>query len=306
MNVVEIKNVSKKYDLKTVVNSLSLDLKKGECFGFLGPNGAGKSTTMKMLSCEILPTNGDIFILGLNTFKNPVAVKRKIGIVPQDDGLDTDFNVIDNLLLFASYYNIDEEIAYKRSVDLLRTMRLEEQSDKTLEALSGGMKRRLAIARGLINNPEIVLLDEPTTGLDPQARIWLWDYFQTLKKNDITLILTTHYMEEAEKICDRIAIMDHGKILAIGTPKDLIKNHIGYEVVELQIAPNEVSYFVNKLNSLNIMSNNYGDTLSVFLRDKQTSKFILDLIPSAKVQIRLPTLNDVFLKLAGHNLREDN
>lgn len=303
--VVEIKNLTKQYDQKTVVNHISLDIRKGECFGFLGPNGAGKSTTMKMLSCETTITSGELFILGLNSKKNPVEVKRKIGVVPQDDGLDTDFNVIENLLLFGSYYSLPEKIVQQRAYDLLRTMRLDEYSHHSLETLSGGMKRRLSIARGMIHHPEIIFLDEPTTGLDPQARIWIWEFFKKLKEKNSTLILTTHYMEEAERICDRIAIMDHGKILAVGVPKELIQEYIGQEVVELEIRKQDLDYYVNKLNQKKFESHSYGEILSVFVKEPHSSREVLDLIASSNIQIRKATLSDVFLKLAGHQLRDE-
>lgn len=302
---IEIKDLTKKYDDRVAVDGINLEIYKGECFGLLGPNGAGKTTTMKMMYCSALVSSGELYVLGLNVKKNYREIKSRIGVVPQEDGLDPDFTVIENLLVYASYHNIPQAEADLRAQALLRLMKLEEYQDRSVETLSGGMKRRLAIARGLINSPEVIFLDEPTTGLDPQARIWIWDFFKHLKSEKSTLVLTTHYMEEAEQMCDRVAIMDNGKILTIGKPKDLIRELIGKEVVEFDTNPVDLNYYLGRLRAEGYSYQVIKDTVSVLVKEHQEGRKVVDLIASDKIFIRKPTLNDVFLKLAGHQLRDE-
>lgn len=302
---IEIKDLTKQYDDKVVVNGLSLEIFKGECFGLLGPNGAGKSTTMKMMYCSALVTSGELFVLGLNVKKNYREIKSRIGVVPQEDGLDPDFTVLENLLVYSSFHEIPKEEALLRAQSLLRLMKLEGYQDRSVETLSGGMKRRLTIARGLLNQPEIIFLDEPTTGLDPQARVWIWDFFRQMKAQKSTLVLTTHYMEEAEQMCDRVAIVDHGRILTIGTPKDLIRDLIGKEVVEFESNPVDLQYYLGRLRDEGYTYQVIKDTVSVLVKEHQQGRRVVDLIASDKIFIRKPTLNDVFLKLAGHQLRDE-
>lgn len=302
---IEIKDLTKKYDDKVVVDRLNLEIFKGECFGLLGPNGAGKSTTMKMMYCSALLTSGELYVLGLNVKKNYREIKSRIGVVPQEDGLDPDFTVLENLLVYSSYHNIPKSEADLRAQALLRLMKLEEYQDRSVETLSGGMKRRLAIARGLINSPEVVFMDEPTTGLDPQARLWIWDFFRHLKSENNTLVLTTHYMEEAEQMCDRVAIIDNGKILTVGKPQDLIKDLIGKEVVEFNTNPVDLNYYLGRLRAEGFAYQVIKDTVSVLVKENQEGRKVIDLIASDKIFIRKPTLNDVFLKLAGHQLRDE-
>lgn len=302
---IEIKDLTKKYDDKVVVDGISLEIFKGECFGILGPNGAGKSTAMKMMYCSALVTSGELYVLGLNVKKNYREIKSRIGVVPQEDGLDPDFTVLENLLVYASFHQIPKDEAAVRAQALLRLMKLEEYQDRSVETLSGGMKRRLAIARGLLNSPEVVFLDEPTTGLDPQARIWIWDFFKHLKSEKSTLVLTTHYMEEAEQMCDRVAIVDNGRILIVGTPRDLIRDLIGKEVVEFDTNPVDLNYYLGRLRAEGYSYQVIKDTVSVLIKDNQEGRRVVDLIASDKIFIRKPTLNDVFLKLAGHQLRDE-
>jgi lipooligosaccharide transport system ATP-binding protein len=302
---IEIKDVTKKYDDRIAVDGISLEIQKGECFGLLGPNGAGKSTMMKMMYCSALVTSGELYVLGLNVKKNYREIKSRIGVVPQEDGLDPDFTVLENLLVYASYHNIIKAEAELRAQALLRLMKLEEYQDRSVETLSGGMRRRLAIARGLMNSPEVIFLDEPTTGLDPQARIWIWDFFKHLKSEKSTLVLTTHYMEEAEQMCDRVAIMDSGKILTVGRPVDLIRELIGKEVVEFDTNPVDLNYYLGRLRAEGYAYQVIKDTVSVLVKEHQEGRKVVDLIASDKIYIRKPTLNDVFLKLAGHQLRDE-
>ncbi|UXR65614.1 ABC transporter ATP-binding protein [Bdellovibrio bacteriovorus] len=302
---IEIKDLTKKYDDKVAVDGINLEIYKGECFGLLGPNGAGKSTTMKMMYCSALVTSGELYVLGLNVKKNYREIKSRIGVVPQEDGLDPDFTVLENLRVYASFHNIPSAEADLRAQALLRLMKLEEYQDRSVETLSGGMKRRLAIARGLINSPEVVFLDEPTTGLDPQARIWIWDFFKHLKSEKSTLVLTTHYMEEAEQMCDRVAIIDDGRILTVGKPRELIRELIGKEVVEFDTNPVDLNYYLGRLRAEGFSYQVIKDTVSVLVKENQEGRRVVDLIASDKIYIRKPTLNDVFLKLAGHQLRDE-
>lgn len=301
---IEIKDLTKKYDDKTAVNGISLEIFKGECFGLLGPNGAGKSSTMRMMYCSSLVTSGELYVLGLNVKKNFREIKSRIGIVPQEDGLDVDFTVLENLLIFARYNGLPQELAEHRSQALLRMMKLDEYQDRSVDTLSGGMKRRLVLARAMLNDPEIIFLDEPTTGLDPQSRAWIWDYFKRLKEQQQTVVLTTHYMEEAEAMCDRVAIVDDGKILAIGKPQDLIAELIGKEVVEFDTKSTDLNYYLGRLKAANFSYQVLNNSVSILIKAEQNTQNALELIASDKITIRRPTLNDVFLKLAGHQLRD--
>ncbi|MFA6131431.1 MAG: ABC transporter ATP-binding protein [Patescibacteria group bacterium] len=302
---VELKDLKKKYDETFVVNGINLEISKGECFGLLGPNGAGKSTTMKMMYCSALVTSGELYVLGLNVKKNYREIKTRIGVIPQEDGLDPDFSVLENLLVYASYHKIPASTATGKANALLREMRLEEYSDRAVDTLSGGMKRRLAIARGLMNSPELLFMDEPTTGLDPQARLWIWDFIKHLKTENSTVVLTTHYMEEAERLCDRVAIMDHGGILTMGKPADLILEHIGIEVVEFETNPVDLNYYLGRLREGGYNYQVIQDTVMILVNPIQEGRKAIELIASDKILIRKPTLNDVFLKLAGHALRDE-
>lgn len=304
-SVIQVKDVVKKYQDKIAVNGISFEIKKGECFGLLGPNGAGKSTLMRLMYGSAQLTDGEMYILGLNIKKNEREVKSRIGVVPQDDGLDSDLNVQENLLMFANYFRIEKSIAYDRATTLIKMMRLSDYQYKSIDTLSGGMRRRLAIARGLINNPEILFLDEPTTGLDPQSRLWIWDFFYKLRSENSNLILSTHYMEEAERICDRIAIIDRGQILDIGSPQELIERHIGKEVVEFECDPKNMAYYTGKLKQAGFTYQIFHHTVNILVQGSQDGRGAMGLISSDRIVIRKPTLNDVFLKLAGHQLRDD-
>lgn len=302
---IEAKHLIKKYGDTVAVNGVDLQIQKGECFGLLGPNGAGKSSLMKMMYCHSLISEGELFVLGLNAKRNFREIKSKIGVVPQENLLDSDFNLIDNLKLFAKYQQIDNDSANEKIRYLLKLLKLESFANHSIETLSGGVQRRLAIARALINSPEIIFLDEPTTGLDPQSRLWLWSFIKQIKEMNGTIFLTTHYIEEAEELCDRIAIMDHGKILCIDNPKALIKKTIGDEIVEFYSNSVDINYYLNRLKELKYEYQVYQNMVLVFLQTGQDSKKIFDVIKSEKVTIRKPTLNDVFLKLAGYNLRDE-
>ena len=301
---IEMKGIIKRYDDKAVIRSLNLQVFQGECFGLLGPNGAGKSTLMKMINCISPVTDGEMFILGLNARSHPKEIKKRIGVVPQEDGLDFDLNVQENISIYGHYYGYDKKSLNQRTLDLLRLVRLEEYADREVSELSGGMKRRLAIARGMIHRPELMILDEPTTGLDPQARLLIWDLLKKLRSEMSTIVISTHYMEEAQQLCDRVAIMDQGRILALGSPKELIQTHIGREVVEFETEPMDLNYYLGRLKERKLTFQVISNVVCVYLQADQTSSMVLEAIASPRITVRTPTLNDVFLKLAGHELRE--
>jgi lipooligosaccharide transport system ATP-binding protein len=301
--VAEARGLTKKYGDKTVVNGISFQIKRGECYGLLGPNGAGKTSSMKMMYGSTPITGGELHILGLDAFTKSSEIKKRIGVVPQDDGLDTDFTVLENLIIYGSYHNLPRDVAESRGRELLRFMSLDEKSLSSVDTLSGGMKRRLALARGMINQPEMLFLDEPTTGLDPQARLHIWDNLRALKKEGMSMVLTTHYMEEAAQLCDRLAIMDNGRFICEGKPKDLIREHIGKEVVEFSCEDKDKKYLVEKVKAqfdYQVIRNRFH----LFIKENQDGKTALGLIPTDDLTIRKATLEDVFLKIAGHDLRD--
>ena len=227
MNVISAAALLRKYGDFTAVNRVDFSIEQGECFGFLGPNGAGKTTVMKMISCFLPPTSGDLLVFGMPVLENPSAIKARLGVMPQEDNLDPDLNVIENLIVYARYFGIGRREAEQRATEFLKFIELGERRKTPIKDLSGGMKRRLMLVRALMNNPEIILLDEPTTGLDPASRRSVWDKMTELKFNNTTLLLTTHYIEEAERLCDRVAIMDRGNIVTVDTPQTLMAAHGG-------------------------------------------------------------------------------
>jgi lipooligosaccharide transport system ATP-binding protein len=227
MKTVTARGLTKDYGPLRAVDAIDFDIEKGECFGFLGPNGAGKTTVMGVIHCFMPPTAGEVRVFGIEVRENPSLIKSRIGVMPQDESLDPDLTVFENLIVYARYFDIPKKISTPAASELLGFVELSERARSPIKDLSGGMKRRLLLARALINNPELLILDEPTVGLDPHSRHAVWDKLQTLKAKGTTLLLTTHYMEEAEKICDRVAIMDSGKIVTIDTPSHLIGGHGG-------------------------------------------------------------------------------
>ena len=298
------KNLFKSFQSVPAVDDISFEIEKGECFGILGPNGAGKSTLMKMIYGHVVPTQGELFVLGLNSKSDMSQIRSKIGVVPQEDGLDVDFNPIENLKIFASYHGIPSDVAEARANHFVAEMKLTEHRFKHVENLSGGMKRRLTLARSLMNHPELLILDEPTTGLDPQARNWIWNYFEDLKANKKTIILTTHYMEEAEVLCDRIAIIDHGKVLDCDTPKNLIKKHIGAEVVEINVGADSL-YWKTQLSSMRITFQDFDKKIFAFFQSAIERQQFISQVQNVYYLTRMANLNDVFLKLAGYQIREN-
>jgi lipooligosaccharide transport system ATP-binding protein len=221
MHIVAAKGLTKDYGALRAVDAIDFGIEKGECFGFLGPNGAGKTTVMGVIHCFMPPTSGEVRVFGIEVRENPSLIKSRIGVMPQDESLDPDLSVFENLIVYARYFDIPKKVSAPAARELLEFVELGDRADSRIKDLSGGMKRRLLLARALINNPELLILDEPTVGLDPHSRHAVWEKLQSLKTKGTTFLLTTHYMEEAEKICDRVAIMDSGKIVTVGTPSVL-------------------------------------------------------------------------------------
>ncbi len=227
MDIITAQKLIKDYNGLRAVDGVDFSIRQGECFGFLGPNGAGKTTVMRIISCYMPPTAGSVTVFGLDVNMHPSEIKLRIGVMPQDNNLDPDLSVIENLLVYARYFDIRKKDALRLARVLLEFVELQDKADVQIDELSGGMKHRLLLARSLVNNPEILILDEPTTGLDPHSRRAVWDKLNHLKRQNTTLLLTTHYMEEAERLCDRVAIMDSGKIVTIDSPSHLMTVHGG-------------------------------------------------------------------------------
>ncbi len=270
-------------------------------FGFLGPNGAGKTTTMRMIQCVSPVTEGELEVLGMDVSTDQREIKSMMGVVPQENNLDMDFTVYENLLVYSRYFDIPRDEAEKRIEELLDFVHLQEKRDVMTESLSGGMKRRLVLARALINRPGILILDEPTVGLDPQARHLIWDKLRGLKKKGVTIVLTSHYLDEVEKLCDRLVVMDYGKILVEGSPAGVIKEYIGSDIIEAEHNPELMACLEKKEVNYEVI----GDTVHIY-PDKamEMSEYLLMECSLAKISARPATLEDVFLKLTGRRLRE--
>lgn len=236
MNVVSAKGLVKDYGSLRAVDAVDFEITRGECFGFLGPNGAGKTTVMRIIYCFMPPTSGEMRVFGMDVTRDPSRIKAKIGVMPQEDNLDPDLTVFENLIVYARYFDIPKKVSSGLASELLGFVDLQEKARVKIGNLSGGMKRRLVLARALINDPELLILDEPTTGLDPHSRHSVWDKLNQLKEKKTTLVLTTHYMEEAERLCDRVAIMDTGRIVTTDSPSSLMRMHGGnLEAVYLKL-----------------------------------------------------------------------
>lgn len=301
--LIRARSLTKCYDGFKAVDSIDFDVYKGECIGFLGPNGAGKTTAVRMIYCFSPVTEGELLVAGMNAATQARQIKNLIGVAPQEDNLDPDFTVIKNLEVYARYFDIPKKEATKRAIGLLKFFRLEEKRDAAIAQLSGGMKRRLIMARALINEPRILLLDEPTTGLDPQGRHLVWDEIRSLKKQGVTIILTTHYMDEAAALCDRLLIIDNGKIIETGTPQSLVKKYVGEEVLEVEYDENIVELFKEEMPDAQVEV--YGDQVRVFSNQPRGAfGKVVKKLPNKTTTIRNANLEDVFLRLTGRKLRE--
>jgi lipooligosaccharide transport system ATP-binding protein len=324
--LIRARGLVKRFGPLTAVDGIDVDVWKGEAFGFLGPNGAGKSSTMRMIGCVSPPSDGELTIMGMDPRRDGPAIRARLGVCPQEDTLDVELNTRENLTTYARYFGIPRRVARQRADELLAFVQLDGRADSKVEPLSGGMKRRLSIARALVNEPEIMMLDEPTTGLDPQARHLVWDRLFRLKQRGVTLVLTTHYMDEAEQLCDRLVVMDGGRIVAEGSPQALIETHATREVVELrfgaagqaseasQAEPNlhhsgveALAAYAGKLDGVGERVEVLPDRILLYTGDGDATVREVaarELNPSG-VLVRRGSLEDVFLHLTGRSLVED-
>ena len=301
--LIKAEKLTKKFGQLVAVDNINFEVMKGKCFGFLGPNGAGKTTTIRMIYCVLPLSSGSLAVADMDVSKQPRAIKAIIGIAPQEDNLDPDFSVLYNLIVYARYFDIPKVEAQTRAKQLLQFIQLEEKSNVLIDELSSGMKRRVVLARALINEPQILILDEPTTGLDPQARHLIWDKVRSLRKQGVTIILTTHYMEEAAQLCDRTLIMDNGKIIEQGKPEALVKKHVGEEVLEVAYDEEIIGYLKKGFPDAKLEIVN--DRVQVF--SNQPRGIFTGLLEKFRYKgaiLRDANLEDVFLKLTGRRLRE--
>ncbi len=299
-------NLKKSYDGFEAVKGVDFEVRRGECFGFLGPNGAGKTTTMKMIYGAVIPTSGELDVAGLDVRRSEREIKRRIGVVPQENNLDDELKVKENLLVYGRYYDLPRKVALRRAAELLDFVQLTEKADSKVEQLSGGMKRRLLIARALINDPEIVVLDEPTTGLDPQARHLVWDRARALAVEGKTLLLTTHYMEEAARLCDRLVIMEGGLIIAEGAPKELVEEHVSPQVLEFWARPQILDKLLPVVEGAADAVERTGEALLAFTAEGDA---LMEEVHNSGIEVentvyRHAGLEDVFLRLTGRRLIE--
>jgi lipooligosaccharide transport system ATP-binding protein len=305
--LIRARGLVKRFGSFTAVDGIDFDLQRGEAFGFLGPNGAGKSSTMRMIGCVSPPSAGELSILGLDPVRDGREIRSRLGVVPQEDTLDVELTVRENLLIYGRYFGLRRDVIRERSERLLEFVQLSDRADDQVEPLSGGMKRRLTIARSLINEPDILLLDEPTTGLDPQARHVVWDRLFRLKQQGVTLVLTTHYMDEAEQLCDRLVVMDARKIAAGGSPRELIERYSTPEVLELRFDPSDHQQAAEKLAGVPAQRQEVlADRVLLYVDDGDSTLAAVrgEGVEPLTSLVRRSTLEDVFLRLTGRQLGE--
>jgi lipooligosaccharide transport system ATP-binding protein len=304
--LIHARGLTKRFGEITAVDAIDFDVAPGESFGFLGPNGAGKTSTMRMIGCVSPATAGTLRILGQDPASDGPKIRARLGVVPQQDTLDTELTVRENLLIYGRYFGLSRSEIAKRADELLDFAQLTERANDQVEHMSGGMKRRLTIARSLINEPELMLLDEPTTGLDPQARHLLWDRLYRLKQRGVTLVLTTHYMDEAEQLCDRLVVMDKAKIVAEGSPRDLIEQYSTREVTELRFKPGVQETLDGKLDGLAERVERLPDRVLLYADDGEAAAAAAHArgLEPETVLVRRSSLEDVFLRLTGRSLIE--
>jgi len=301
---VQAKALVKRFGEFEAVRGIDVEVRPGEAFGFLGPNGAGKSSTMRMIACVSPRSEGDLRVLGMDPDADGPRIRARLGVVPQEDNLDTELTVRQNLHVYGRYFGLSRAQVRQKAIELMEFAQLSDRAEKPVESLSGGMKRRLTIARSLVNDPELLLLDEPTTGLDPQARHLLWDRLFRLKARGTTLIVTTHYMDEAEQLCDRLVVMDGGRIAAEGSPADLIARHSTREVVELRFAPGEQQDAAGRVDGLAERVEVLPDRVLLYT---MTGEATLERVHERGLRplsslVRRSSLEDVFLRLTGRTL----
>jgi len=305
--MIEARALTKRFGPFVAVDGIDFEIEPGEAFGFLGPNGAGKTSTMRMIGCVSPRSGGVLRVLGLDPTDDGPQIRARVGVVPQEDNLDTELTVWDNLMIYGRYFDLPRREIRERATELLEFVQLSDRRSSRVDPLSGGMKRRLTIARSLINRPELLLLDEPTTGLDPQARHLLWDRLYRLKRSGVTLVLTTHYMDEAEQLCDRLVIMDNAQIVAEGSPRQLIVDNVTREVVEVRLAIDaDHAAEVAKLKRFGDRVEALADRVLVYTDDGDATagEVASDGFDAASVLVRRASLEDVFLILTGRTLED--
>lgn len=302
--ILQARELVKRFDEFSAVDGVSFTIKRGESFGFLGPNGAGKTSTMRMISAVSQPTSGALSIFGLDPRTHGPEIRARLGVVPQEDSLELELSVRLNLEMFGRYFDLPRRVIRERTAELLEFAQLSERAQDKVDNLSGGMKRRLTIARALINRPELLILDEPTTGLDPQARHLLWERLYRLKRDGVTLIITTHYMDEAEQLCDRLVVMDHGTIVAEGSPRELITRHSTREVVELRFIGDTDEALLARLAPLAQRMEVLPDRTLLYVHEGDDTLLAVHAmgITPASALVRRSSLEDVFLSLTGRTL----
>jgi lipooligosaccharide transport system ATP-binding protein len=304
--LIHARGLTKRFGDLVAVDGVDFDVHVGEAFGFLGPNGAGKTSTMRMIACTSPITAGTLSVVGMDPGRDGTRIKGRLGVVPQLDNLDAELTVLENLLMYARYFDIPGAEARRRADELLDFVQLTERANDQVDPLSGGMKRRLTIARALINEPDLLLLDEPTTGLDPQARHLVWDRLYRLKSRGVTLVVTTHYMDEAEQLCDRLVVMDHAKIVASGSPRQLIEQYSTREVLELRLTDAVRATLDGRLDDLAERVEELPDRILLYAADGEQALEHVHArdIPIESALVRRSTLEDVFLRLTGRSLIE--
>ena len=307
MFAVEARGLKKQFAATLAVDGIDIEIPVGGCFGFLGPNGAGKTTTIKMITCVSPPTAGELYVLGRSVRDDRRAIKARLGVVPQGMTLDGDLTARENLLSFGAYHSLPRREAERRADELLEFAQLNERASAQVDELSGGMQRRLLIARALVNDPELLVLDEPTTGLDPQARHLVWERLRRLKRSGKTLLLTTHYMEEAAQLCDQLLVLDHGRVIARGTPRELVANNVAPRVVEIQGVEDGADEIGQLAGELAQEVEVVGDRVLIYAADGEeiVSRIRAADLPHQALILREATLEDVFLRLTGHALVDD-
>lgn len=300
---IEAEGLVKKYGEVEAVAGIDLRVERGECFGVLGINGAGKTTTIRMVQCVSPPSAGRLRVLGHDPASDARTIKGLLGVVPQDNNLDPDIRVAENLHVYARYFGLQRREARERTGELLRFVQLADRAEWSIDQLSGGMRRRLVLARAMLNSPRLLLLDEPTTGLDPQARHWVWSRLRGLRAAGVTMLLTTHYMEEAAQLCDRVAIMDGGRILAIGPPDELVRERVGEHCVEIRASAAQREDLERWLQGVEGHRQRVGDTVYLYPEEALDPVHLAGL-PHQRLVQRPASLEDLFLRLTGRELRE--
>ena len=304
--LITARGLTKRFGEFVAVDHVDFDVAAGESFGFLGPNGAGKTSTMRMIGCVSPISAGHLRVMGLDPSSDGPQIRARLGVVPQQDALDAELTVRENLVIYGRYFGLERSEVNRRADELLDFAQLTERANDQVEPLSGGMKRRLTIARSLINEPTVLLLDEPTTGLDPQARHLLWDRLYRLKQRGVTLVLTTHYMDEAEQLCDRLVVMDKARIVAHGSPRELIEQYSTREVTELRFAPGVAETLDGQLEGIGERVENLPDRVLLYADDGDAAAAAVHArgLQPESVLVRRSSLEDVFLRLTGRSLIE--